>query len=303
MRQHIRSRRPGAWLRRLAAGGAIAVLIAGGLVAPVAAQPVPPDVRTIVVTGTGAATAPAETARIQFSIAAYADYGMGGMAPVPMEEPPAADAMMEGTPEVVTSEPAVPPALAPMPAMELTDEDLAPVIDAIVAAGAPADAVTVQTGPAVGGYYGPGAPGYALIEFLLPAPTLEQVNAIVAAGNRAGTGMLAVQQVGVEYNVADCTPLLEAARQAAFDDARARAEALAPHMAATVGAPVQVSDFGSTQAPVGGGTGCPPTPDTGLGIYGPTPVFNTPPFNGLAPAEARVLVQLTVTYEFELASQ
>ena len=301
MRQHVRSRRPGAWLGRLATGGAIAALITGGLVAPVAAQPVPPDVRTIVVTGTGAATAPAETARIQFSIAAYANYGMGGMAPPPMAEAPAVDAMTEGTPDAATSEPGFAP--APMPVIELTDEDLAPVVDAIVAAGAPADAVRVQTGPAVGGYYGPGAPGYALIEVLLPDPTLEQVNAIVTAGNRAGTGMLAVQQVGVEYNVADCAPLLEAARQAAFDDARARAEALAPHMAATVGAPVQVSDFGSTQASVGGGAGCPPTPDSGLGIYGPIPVFNTPPFNGLAPAEARVLVQLSVTYEFELASQ
>lgn len=298
MRRSLRSRAPASWLGRLAIGGAIAALIAGGTVAPAAAQPVPPNVRTILVTGTGAATAPAETARIQFSISAYVDYGMGAMAPVPMEQAPATAEMADATPDAVTSEPAV----APMPNMVLTEEDLAPVVEAIVAAGAPAEAITLQTGPAVGGYFGPGAPGYALIEILVPNPTLEQVNAIVEAGNMATGGLLTVQQVGVEYNVADCAPLVEAARQAAFDDARARAEALAPHMGATVGAPVQVSDYGSTQAPVGDG-GCPPTPDLGLSIYGPTPLFNTPPFNGLAPAEARVLVQLSVSYEFELASQ
>lgn len=303
MRQHARlsTPRPASWLGRLAIGGAIAALVAGGAVIPVAAQPVPIAARTIFVTGTGAATAPAETARIQFSIATYADYGMGSMAPRPMEEVSATAEMTDATPGAVMSEPEIAPGA--MPSMQLTAEDLAPVVDAIVAAGAPEAAITVQTGPAVGGYYGPGAPGYGLIEVLVPDPTLEQVNAIVGAGNTATSGMLAMQQVGVEYNVTDCGPLLDAARQAAFDDARTRAEALAQHFGATVGAPVQVSDFGSSQVPVGGGAGCPPSPDIGLGIYGPTPVFNTPPFNGLAPAEARALVQLSVTYEFELASQ
>jgi hypothetical protein len=283
---------PGSVIGRLAISSMLAALVAGSVVAPALAQPVPPDVRTILVTGTGAATAPAETARIQFSIATYYDPAMSGM-PMPAEA-------TGGTPGAGISEPAV---VAGTPMVALTEEDLTPVVEAIIAAGAPEDALTIHTGPAVGGYYGPGAPSYALLELLVPDPTLELVNAIVKAGNEASVGMLAVQQVGVEYNVADCAPLFEAARQAAFDDARARAEALVPHIGASVGAPVQVSDFGSTQAPVGGGTGCPPTPDMGMGLYGPVPVFNTPPFNGLAPAEARVLVQLSVAYEFELASQ
>jgi hypothetical protein len=282
---------PGPALSRLAIAGALAALVAGGTVGPALAQPVPPDVRTILVTGTGAATAPAETARIQFSIATYYDPAMSGM-PMPMDD-------TSGTPKAGMSEPAV---VAGTPIVALSEEDLAPVVEAIVAAGAPEDAITIHTGPAVGGFYGPGAPSYALIELLVPDPTLELMNAIIKAGNEASVGFLAVQQVGVEYNVADCAPLFEAARQAAFDDARARAEALVPHIGASVGAPVQVSDFGSTQAPVGG-TGCPPTPDMGMGLYGPIPVFNTPPFNGLALAEVRVLVQLSVTYEFELASQ
>jgi hypothetical protein len=293
MRPQLRPFGPGSLLGRVAVGGALAALVAGSTVAPVMAQPVPPDVRTISVTGTGAATAPAETARIQFSIATYYDYSMGPQ-PMPAEDPAA-------TPGSAMSEPAVPTGSPPI--VVLTEEDLAPVIEAIVAAGAPADAITIHTGPAVGGYYGPGAPTYALIELLVPDPTLELVNAIVEAANLAATGTLAMQQVGVEYNVADCAPLFEAARQAAFADARARAEALVPYIGASVGAPVQVADFGSTQAPVGGGAGCPPTPDMGMGLYGPVPVFNTPPFNGLAPAEVRVLVQLSVTYEFELASQ
>lgn len=298
--QYVRRAAPASWLGRLAVGGAVAALIAGSTIAPVAAQPLPTDVRTILVTGTGAATAPAETARIQFLIAAYADYGMGSMAPGPMAQVAASAEMIDGTPEAVMGEAGV---AGTMPSVQLTDADLAPVVEAIVAAGAPADAITVQTGPAVSGYYGPGAPGFGLIEILVPDPTLDQVNAIVEAGNTAASGPLATQQVGVEYNVADCAPLLDAARQAAFDDARTRAEALSQHIGASVGAPVQVSDFTSSQVPVGGSAGCPPTPDMGLGIYGPTSVFNTPPFNGLAPVEARVLVQLSVTFEFELASQ
>jgi hypothetical protein len=254
---------------------------------------VPDDLRTIQVAGTGAATAPAETARIQLSITTFSDPSMSSVPPMPVEH--------SGSTPGAMSEAAVMPA-AP-PATELTEEDLTPVVEAIVAAGAPEDAITIHTGPTVSGYYGPGSPGYALIEVLVLDPTLEQVNEIVEAANDVATGGLAIQQVGVEYNVADCAPLFDAARQAAFDDARTRAEALSQHIGASVGAPVQVSDFGSSQAPVGGGTGCPPTPELGMGMYGPVPVFNTPPFNGLAPAEVRVLVQLSVTYEFELASQ
>jgi hypothetical protein len=284
-------------------------LLAGGTVAPVAAQPLPPSVRTIQVMGTGAATAPAETARIQLSLVRYAEFAMDPMAPMAPMAPPAEDVevdVAEGTPppapEPVMSEPAVTTGM--MPTVQITPEDLTSVMDALVAAGAPEDAITVNTGPGIGGYFGPGAPGYALIEIMVPDPTVELVQEIImAASDEVAGGPISMEQVGVEYNVADCTPLLEAAQAAAFADARARAESLAQHFGATVGAPVLVSDFGMTQMPLNGGTGCPPTPDMGYGVYGPTTAFNTPTFSELNPAEARALVQVSVSYEYELASQ
>lgn len=299
---------PSSWLGRVAVGGALAALLAGGTIAPVAAQPLPPNVRTIQVMGTGAATAPAETARIQLSLVRYADYAVDPMAPMapmaPMEEVAVeVDVEIgEGTPEAVMSEPAV--TMASSPNVVITEDDLAPVLDALVAAGAPEDAIRVNTGPSIGGYFGPGAPGYALIEIMVPDPTVELVKEIImAASDEVAGGSISMEQVGVEYNVADCTPLLEAAQAAAFADARARAESLAQHFGATVGAPVLVSDFGMTQMPLVGGTGCPPTPDMAYGIYGPMTAFNTPTFSELNPAEARALVQVSVSYEYELASQ
>ncbi|MDQ3412159.1 MAG: SIMPL domain-containing protein [Chloroflexota bacterium] len=298
MARTCRSLAPAVLFGRLTIGSMLLALVAGTAIAPAAAQPLPDDVRTIVVTGTGVATAPAETARIQFLIATDGDIGRGDM---PMSEAAieAQNEMLQSTPVAEQSQfPSVSDVFGPV---VLTEEDLAPVILAVIDAGAPEDAITVQTGPAIGGFYGPGAPGYGLVEILLPDPTLARVNAIVEAANSSALGVLALQSAGVEYNVADCGSLLDAARQAAFDDARARAEALAPHIGASVGAPVQVNDFG-TSLPQGG-TSCPPTPDMAYGLYGPSPGFNTPPFNGLAPAEARVVVQLSMTYEFELARQ
>jgi hypothetical protein len=209
----------------------------------------------------------------------------------------------EGTPAPVMSEPPVNMAAMP-PVPVITQDDLAPVLDALVAAGAPQDAIKVNTGPAIGGYFGPGAPGYALIEIALPDPTVESVKAIImAASDEVSGSSITVEQVGVEYNVADCAPLIEAAQAAAFADARARAESLAEHIGATVGAPVQVADFGTTQNPFVGGSGCPPTPDMAYGVYGPMPAFNTPTFSELNPAEARTLAQVSVSFEYELASQ
>jgi uncharacterized protein YggE len=301
VRRQLRASWPASWPGRIAIGGMLAALIAGTAVAPVAAQPLPDDRRTIMVTGTGAATAPAETARIQFLIASYGDAGMGmGEMPMSEEAIQAEVEMIQSTPVAEQSQ--YPPISDVAGPIVITEADLEPVIAAAIEAGAPEDAITVQTGPAIGGYYGPGTPAYALIEIIVTDPTLAQVNAIVEAANANAMGALAMQTIGVEYNVADCGPLLDAARQAAFDDARTRAEALSQHFGAAVGAPVQVNDFGTTLMPLSG-AGCPPTLDMAYGMFGPTPGFNTPPFNGLAPAEARVLVQVSVTYEFELASQ
>lgn len=304
MRTQHRLFQPSTWLGRVAIGGALVALLAGGAVAPVAAQTVSAGTRTIQVTGTGAATAPAETARIQISLVRYAEYvdPMASVAPVENVAVEVNVEAGEGTPEVVMSEPAV--TMAPMPALDITEDDLTPVLEAMVAAGAPDDAITANTGPGIGGYFGPGAPGYALIEVVVPDPTVESVRDIIMAATDVVAGSpISVEQVGVEYNVADCTPLIEAAQAAAFADARSRAESLASHFGAIVGAPVQVSDFGLTQMPLIGGSGCPPTPDMGYGFYGPMTAFNTPTFSELNPAEARALVQLSVSYEYELASQ
>ena len=293
-------------LRRLLVGGALVGSVLGVSVIPATAQVVSSDMTTIAVSGSGVATAPAETARIQIMVGANTVYGM--MPPMGQAEPamvnlaamPAGAAAM-GTPGAMTGDMEV-TMPDPMMGAVLTAEDLTPIVDAIVAEGVAADAVTVLTGPAVAGWYGPGSSSSGLVEATVDDPTLEHVTAIIDAAAAAAGTTVVLQQVGVEYDLADCAELVDAARAAAFSDARTRAEALGRHFGASIEAPVQVSDFSATVLPIADSTGCPPPPEVAY-MAGSAQAFNTPPFNPNAPAEARVVTQLSITYEFELARQ
>ena len=116
------------------------------------------------------------------------------------------------------------------------------------------------------------------------------------AGEAATGGGLTVQQLGVDYDVADCAPLLREARQEAIERARAEAEELAALAGGGLGELLQVgsspASFGPPVAEDEGG--CPPPPEAGY--YGPG---SPAPYDPAAPAEARAHATVTLTYALE----
>ena len=252
----------------VASGGARAGS-GGSLVAP-GFQVAPTGGPTIMVTSTGLATAPAEVARIQFLIGITLDLS----------------ATTTGTTTTATVMP------------RADRDDVAPVIRAIVAAGAEPDAIAVIISAGLSGYFSPGSAS-ALIEVLVEQPTPESVATIIEAGVAAATNPLMLQQVGVEYDLADCEPLIDQARKNAIAAARDEAREIAEALGGTVGELVQVAAYGSYVPSIDpDDTGCPPPFAYGYGYYGPGSPFDTPLFNPAAPAEVVATVQLTLTVAF-----
>jgi uncharacterized protein YggE len=218
---------------------------------------------TIAVGSYGVATTPAETARIQLlfgiTLAPDSDSADG--------DTPVADV-----------------------------DDLQPVVRAIAEAGAEAENIDVTVAMGLQGYYSPGSSA-GLVEVIVERPTTEGVAAIIDAAASAATATLYLQQVGVEYDVADCAALVDEARREAISRASGEAAALADGLGGSLGDVVQIS----TYAPYGSLyiddlVGCPPSAD--YGYYGTGSAFDTPPFNPAAPAEVRFAIQLTVTFAY-----
>ena len=256
---------PSRLLRLVAAAGVIALLVlsahapSGG---PANAQGALVEGPSVVVTGLGLASAPAETATIQVLLVSSGAFGGQPMGP------------------------------------RLTETDLAPVVDALTAAGIDEADIQLVTGPGVvSAFYGPGGPSLALVEAILRDPTSDGVaDAIAAADEAATSNGLAVQQVGAEYDLADCASLLREARQAAIDNAQAEAEELAELVGSELGDLLQVGSsptyFSGPPVAADDG-GCPPSPETG--VYGPSGSIGAP-YDASAPVEARVYATVTLTY-------
>jgi len=179
-----------------------------------------PTQPSIVVTGSGGATAPAEEATLQLLIVRAAPYsrefGMGA----PVSEN----------------------------GQELGGPSLAPVIDAVRGAGVAADAIQIVSSPSLISVCPNSAKCSAVrLDISLDQPDLAGLNAIVnAAGEAAGAQELTVQDVGAGYTVADCRPMHAEARAAAAADARARAEAQAVVLGVTLGTLVVSSETAPT---------------------------------------------------------
>lgn len=178
--------------------------------APVASAQVSfPTQPGVTVLGSGHASAPAETATIVMMLgpAYYYDPELQGDAPA-----------MEATTPVST------------------DEAIAPVIAAIVGAGVPEADIQLLANPYSGEYSPEGMLRSATIAFDLDDPSADRITAILDAAVPVAVEQgYFVNMVGARYGVAECAALERDARQAAIDDARAKAETQADLLGVTLG--------------------------------------------------------------------
>jgi hypothetical protein len=205
------------------------------------AQVMPGGPPNIVVSSYGVASAPAETARIQFLVGLGTQFKLVDEVPKPdITEGQATEDKVAVVVEGPVGVPGDTLAFLQLVAKAISATGVAPDrIEAVTAAGFADTAVT-------------GAGG-GLIEVMIDQPTKEGVAAIVDAAATAAAGSLFM--VSVQYDVADCTPLIQQARQAAVDQARAEA------LGGTVGGVLQVSAFAVTGVPAGTRSqGCTPAP-------------------------------------------
>lgn len=234
---------------------------------------------TIVALGSGRATAPAETASLQFVIVPRArDFGGGSSISSP---PPGAT---PGTTETDAAQ---------------------PVVDAVVAAGATRADVRLTASAALSvTTYGFASQFGVRLDVAVRRPTIDGLNKIVnAAGEAASENGLIVQQVGAGYAVADCTQLARQARQAAIEDARARAQEQAELLNVGLGKLLVASDASaanagsgsSTAADVPGG-GCAAARSVDNVPAGSRVGTTLPAFDPTLPPEATALAQVGLTF-------
>ena len=257
--------------RRILPAAALLGLFA--LAAPVAAQDggdaAPPP--GITVTGYGEATAPAEQVSLQLLVGDPGGAYSGPQAPDPDATPGAEERAR-----------------------------VAPVVDALVAAGVAEEDISVVVSPVFSGVYGPGGPGSARIDVSVEGADLERVNELIdAASVGAAQERLSVSQVGARYEVDDCDALERAAREAAIADARERANLQAELLGVELGDVVASSDGARDAATTAGYFGlatvlgsCEPAVPSG---FSGNPI-TLAPFDPTTPAEVAVYTSLALTF-------
>jgi uncharacterized protein YggE len=229
-----------------------------------------PTEPSIVVTGSGRATAPAERAVVQLLVVRDEPFG-GDNAWGAMASPTTGAG---------------------------SRDSIATVTSAINEAGVEGTAVRTVASPSLISVCQTNAPcSSTRIDVTVEEPTLERLNAIVdAAGEAAGEGDMTVQDVGAGYSVADCAPLQAQARLAATADARNRAAAQAAALGVELGklllaneaAPAATTDAG----------GCVPAQGTSVDTWWSPGSFglSVPSFDPLAAPEAAVSIQVTLAF-------
>ena len=212
----------------------------------------------LTVQGYGSATAPADAAKVQFSVSLISSDGSYPYYPKPAvpEVQPSDSGASPGEAEPLV----IPPTSTALP--ELTDADLAPLIDAIKAQGVSDADIEVIIYP-TGGYYSPYGSGGARVTVTLDNPA-DRVGPLVDAGTQAvnESGTLSLQNTSVLYMVDDCSVLLREARRAAVEDGRDSGEGLAEALGVSLGDLLAASEY--AYSPFG------PSPCD--------PAFNTSPY-------------------------
>ncbi len=228
-----------------------------------------PTEPSIVVTGSGRATAPAERAVVQLLVV--------------RDEPFGGEAAAWGTLATPTAG---------------GRDSIAAVVDAIREAGVERAAVRVVNSPSLISVCQTNAPcSSTRIDVTIEEPELERINAIVdAAGEAAGEAEMTVQDVGAGYSVADCRSLQTDARTAATADARARAAAQATALGVELGALLLASEVAPSVAT--DAAGCPTIEGTSVDAWWSPGSFglSVPSFDPLAAPEAAVELQVTLAF-------
>ena len=239
--------------------------------AAVSSQAASEDLAGITVTGYGEASAPAESAAVQFTIVSDSFYGGPPQAPE-VEATPGAEARAT----------------------------VAPIVDALGAVEGVED-VTVAI-PMISAPYSP-AP-VARLEVTVTAPDLDMLTRLVTTATQAAAAeRLMVGYVGARFEASDCATLEREARQAALDDARRQAEIQAEVLGVGLGdivASVDVTAAASTDPyyglPVPSASGC--DPEIPAGRFGdPALAITLPPFDPTRDSgEVEVYRQVQVTF-------
>jgi uncharacterized protein YggE len=183
----------------------------------------------------------------------------------------------------------------------LTANPIDAVIHDIRAAGVVETAIVLATVPPPTDVCGAEAGCSAVrIEVTIDHPDLTRLNAIVdAAREAASVHLLRMPSVGAGYRVADCRALQELARESAVADARARADAEARVLGVSLGRLMIVSEAAPTGQP--DATGCPlihggrGDSEETTGTAGLT----VPPFDPLAAPVATATMQVTLAFAID----
>jgi len=229
----------------------------------------------ITVQGYGSAAITADSAILEFYFG-----GNGGVEPAQRDSSvPGSSGSSPGG--GTSAEPA--PELA-VQVQQITEADLKPVVDAIVAAGVPAADVEVIVTP----YYGdPTYGGSATVRATVK--NIDSVQAVVKAATSASIpATISMQGTNVSYTVSDCAALERAAMDAAVKDARDRATNFAGVLGVGLGAVAGASNYSSS---LYGGSPC---DSQFIGPY---------PMGGIAYAEGQtpdVQLMATVTITFSI---
>jgi len=168
-------------------------------------------------------------------------------------------------------------------AQPITEADLQPVVDAIVAAGVSADDVEVIVTP----YYGdPSYGGSATVRATVR--NIDSVDAVVKAATdaAAGLGEISLQGTNVSYTVSDCAALERSAMEAAVADARDRATNFAGVLRVGLGDVAGASNYSSS---LFGGSPCDSQ------FTGPVPLGGIAYAEGQTP-DVQLFATVTITY-------
>ena len=243
----------------------------------------------IVVQGYGRATAPADTARVAFTVSKS-----GVVYPMPMgETKPSEPAVTEGgvvegsapAPEVT----AVPPDIYPtqVPQEPITEADLQPLTDAIKAQGVSDSDIEVTIYPY--SYYGPYGSPTALVTVTLH--DVSKVGSLMDAANQAiaASGTIYLQNTGVTYSVGNCDTLLKEARKAAVEDARNNGAGLAEALGVGLGAIQGATEYSYDPY---GYSGC-------QSQSGPVYSSYMPPYDPAQPAEVQIISNVTISFAMQ----
>lgn len=227
----------------------------------------------ITVTGYGTATADADSARVELYFNKYSD------APRPEPVPDSGSSgSSDGEPPPPDADDALLQETTP-----ISEEDVQPVIDALVGAGVDRNDIEF-----VGqGYYDP---YYSSATLRATVTDIDSIESVTNAAREAaaGLGQIEMGSANVAYSVSDCSALESAALETAIADADENANRFAAALGVTAGEIVGAANMSYYP---GEGEAC----DSYWGYY---PVYEDIGFFG-GPAEVSVYAQVSVTYAIQ----